>query len=65
MILERITRSRHFERIEVSVTGLRSLSIFAIGYLLTGIISPVFQMVGRSWMAVDNWKMKWMMGKML
>ena len=43
----------------MSVTGLRSLSTFAIGFLLTGIISPVFQMVGRSWMAADSWKMKW------
>ena len=49
----------------VRVTGLRSLSTFAIGFLLTRIISPVFQMVGRSWMAVDSWKMKWMMGKRL
>ena len=49
----------------MSVTGLRSLSTFAIGFLLTGIISPVFQMVGRSWMAADSWKMKWMMGRRL
>ena len=65
MILESIIRSRHFERIGVSVTGLRSLSTFAIGFLFTGIISPAFQMVGRSWMVADNWKVKWMICKRL
>ena len=50
MIFKNIIRSRHFERTGVSVTGLRSLSTFAIGFLLTGIFLPVFQMVGRSWM---------------
>ena len=65
MIFENIMRLRHFERIGVSVTGLRSLLTLAIGFLLTGIISPVFQMVGRSWMAADSWKIKWMMGKRL
>ena len=49
----------------MSVTNLRSLSTFTIGFLLAGIISPVFQMVGRSWMAADSWKMKWMMGRRL
>ena len=39
MIFKNIIRSRHFERMGVSVTSLRSLSTFAIGFLLTGIIS--------------------------
>ena len=42
MILESIMDSRHFERIGLNVTGLKSLLIIAIVFLLVGIISLFF-----------------------
>ena len=48
---------RLYTSTEVRVTGWRLLSIRAIGFLLTGIISPGFQIGARSHVSKESWKM--------
>ena len=46
LIFGRITFSKYLEIAAVSVTGRRSLSTFGSGFLLTGMISPIFHSEG-------------------
>ena len=63
--MSRAIRSKLLQNTEVRVTGRKSLSTKAIGFLLAGIISPNFQIEGISWVSKESWKMIWMIGSRL
>ena len=65
LIFGRITFSKHLEFTAVSVTGRRSLSTFGSGFLLTGMISPIFHSKLIVHKSMDYLKVKWRMNSRL